>query len=254
MPRDDSHEFVAVRKTQGVHARRVHPDRRVMDQHEHRNVALCSQRALELLELRRAEPALAVRGLGEPGTEQHDGPRADAVRSANQERRATEPSLQFGRHVVIARDHQDRRRARSEQQLERPVSRGIVLHQVASERHGVGREVAPCSVRQTRLQPRQRDRPAQLAVRIGQQVGVGELQETRAVHRGTIMSDWPPAEVAPCRIVRSPSRIRSTSTCCRSRCASRSCCSTCVRRRPRCRPPRCRSRRSRDSSWRCWCD
>ena len=89
------------------------------------------------------------------------------------------------------------------------------------------------------LQPRQRARAAQLARRIAQQVRVRELEQ--ADQRDSLLarpfcSIWRGADARRmrrirrmstefrCRIVRSRSRIRCTSTCSTSHCANRRCC------------------------------
>ena len=139
-------------------------------------------------------------------------------------------SSHFAGNVVIARNRQDRHAQPAEQQIDRAVGRGLVVDDVARQQHGVDREEMTLRVRETGLQPRQRARPAQRARRVLHQVRIRELDQADAAHaRGGLCGSAVVGIVvfgiedrhhrksvrdqeAPCRIVRSRSRIRSTNT------------------------------------------
>ena len=140
-----------------------------------------AERALDFGELWCAELPFAIVGFGKPGFEQQHLPAIGGAQlAAHLERRATEATPQFAGIVVIARDQQDRHAEVVEQQSDRSVRGGLVMHDVTGDRDRVGGKKMPAGVRKTGFEAWQCGRSAHHTGRVRQQVRVRELNEAYA--------------------------------------------------------------------------
>ena len=197
-------EFGTVEQPEPVERGRIHRDGRVMQEHERVRLGPLRERAVERGELARPEPALAVGRFRIPGVEQHDLPAVGRAQlAADLERLVGELPAHFGGVVVVARDHEHRHLELAEQQVDRAVGGRFVVHDVAGDDDGIGREPVARGVLETGTQARQGVRAAQRAVGIDEQVGIGELHETHAARAATPGRRGAPGRRRRCRASRS---------------------------------------------------
>ena len=129
---DRSRQLWAVEQSQLVERRRIHRHRRVMQHDQRMRVGVIRQCALDCLQLRGPEPALAVCRLGEPRLEQQQLPAiARAPLATHLEGRVTQLAPHLVGDVVVAGNDEDWRAKVAEQQVDGAVRFGLVVHDVA---------------------------------------------------------------------------------------------------------------------------
>jgi len=166
--------------------------RRVVQHDQHVAVSGLSQLLCQCRQRGRTEPA--VRLTGDAAIQQHNPPAACIVLTADLKGRLLQARRQNLWQIVVARDAQHRFAQRRQQRRQMRIGGGLVLHQVAAEHDSVGCGQIGCGRTQRRSQRGQRGHTFEAALRVCQQVQIGELDELNGVGAHT--------HIMPCRASR----------------------------------------------------